>query len=113
MLGWLERTGNYKVHNTIKRDQQKCSLLEKQHLKPVSYLPSFEEYQWIKYNERTVNKDNTILYKSNRYSVPLGTYRPKGLNKVSIEMHKDEDNRQQLVIKRYPEGEVLAKHLYN
>ncbi|MBO0603620.1 IS21 family transposase [Sporosarcina sp. E16_3] len=108
-LEWLKRTGNFKVHSNTKKRPAEVFLLEKQHLKPVSHLTLFEDTNGSSIT-RTVNKDNTIHYKSNRYSVPLGTYRPKGLNKVSIEMHKDEDNRQHLVITRYPEGEVLAKH---
>ena len=30
-----------------------------------------------------VRKDNTVLYKGNRYSVPLGTYRPEVALKVT------------------------------
>nr|WP_186673027.1 IS21 family transposase [Sporosarcina sp. BP05] len=109
-LEWLKRTGNFKVHSGTKKRPAEVFLLEKQHLKPVSHLTLFEDTNESSIT-RTVNKDNTLHYKSNRYSVPLGTYRPKGLNKVSIDIHKDEDNRQHLVITRYPEGEVLAKHL--
>lgn len=43
---WLERTGNYKTHNTTKKNSI----------------------------TRSVRKDNTIRYNLNRYSVPLGTY---------------------------------------
>lgn len=46
--------------------------LEKQHLKPV-----IKEITTTSINSsitRTVRKDNTIVYQSNRYSVPLGTY---------------------------------------
>ena len=35
-LKWLERTGNYKVHNTTKKRPFEVFLLEKQHLKKVS-----------------------------------------------------------------------------
>jgi len=108
-LNWLERTGNYKVHNGIKKRPVEVFLLEKQHLKPVSYLLSNESTTGSSIT-RTVNKDNTIIYKSNRYSVPIGTYRPKGLNTVAIELCTDESNHKQLIIKRSHDGEVLAKH---
>ena len=108
-IEWLKRTGNYKVHSGTKKRPTEVFLLEKQHLKPVSNPLSIESNNTISIT-RTVNKDNTIHYKSNRYSVPLGTYRPRGLNLVYIEMAVDESNQQQLVIKRSPEGEILAKH---
>lgn len=108
-LDWLERTGNSKVHGSTKKRPAEVFLLEKQHLKPVSYL-TFSEGSNGSSITRTVNKDNTVHYKSNRYSVPLGTYRPNGLNKVALEMHKDDENNQRIIIKRFPEGEILAKH---
>lgn len=108
-LKWLKRTGNYKVHNGTKKRPAEVFLLEKQHLKPVSYLLSNESSNESSLT-RNVNKDNTIIYKSNRYSVPLGTYRPKGLNTVAIEIYDDQNNHKQLIIKRNHSGEVLAKH---
>lgn len=108
-LEWLKRTGNFKVHSGIKKRPAEVFLLEKQHLKQVSSQLSFESTNGLSIS-RMVNKDNTIHYKSNRYSVPLGTYRSKGLNTVSIEIHQDDNNHQQLIIKRSPDGEILAKH---
>ncbi|MCM3365034.1 hypothetical protein ACTQ5K_15780 [Niallia sp. Sow4_A1] len=49
--------------------------------------------------------NNVIKYKSNRYSLPLGTYRPRGENTVYIEIQE-----QELVIRRETQGEVLARH---
>ena len=71
-LGWLTRTGNATIHGITKRIPAEVFLLEKQYLQPIS--PSIN----IPVNilTRGVRKDNTILYYSNRYSVPLGTYRP-------------------------------------
>ena len=40
-LKWLERTGNYKVHNTTKKRPFEVFLLEKQHLRKVSGPLSF------------------------------------------------------------------------
>lgn len=103
-MAWLKRTGNYNVHNTTKKRPVEVHALEKQHLKPVSPLLSIESNHGLSIT-RNVCPDNVIKYKSNRYSVPLGTYRPKGDNKVFIEI-KDEE----LIIKAALQGEVLARH---
>lgn len=103
-IAWLERTGNYNVHNTTKKRPVEVHALEKQHLKPVSPLLSFESNLGSSIT-RTVHKDNVIKYKSNRYSLPLGTYRPRGENKVYIELQEEN-----LIIRKEPQGEVLARH---
>ena len=103
-LAWLERTGNYNVHQTIKKRPVEVHALEKQHLKPVSPLLSFENNLGSSIS-RTVHKDNVIKYKSNRYSLPLGTYRPRGDNTVYLEIIDEE-----VIIRREVQGEVLAKH---
>ncbi|MCD8500447.1 MAG: hypothetical protein LRY71_00615 [Bacillaceae bacterium] len=57
---------------------------EKKHLRPALPLIDATNIDKQKYTNlnssitRTVRKDNTILFKSNRYSVPLGTYSPFG-----------------------------------
>lgn len=104
-LAWLERTGNYNVHHTTKKRPVEVHALEKQHLKPVSTLLSFESNLSSSIT-RTVHKDNVIKYKSNRYSLPIGTYRPRGDNTVYVEIQGEE-----LIIRTEPQGEVLAKHL--
>jgi len=68
---WLDRTGNGRVHDTIK--QKPCDIFKEEqvHLRPllgVAPEPTAND------TERTVRKDNTILYRSNRYALPLGTY---------------------------------------
>ncbi|EST51839.1 transposase [Brevibacillus panacihumi W25] len=103
-LAWLSRTGNYNVHHTTKKRPVEVHALEKQHLKPVSPLLSFESNRGSSIT-RTVHKDNVIKYKSNRYSLPLGTYRPRGENQVFIEIHEEE-----LIVRATPQGEVLARH---
>lgn len=83
-LRWLERTGNGKIHNITKKRPVEVFLEEKKHLRPA--LPLIDATNNNKQNytnlnssiTRTVRKDNTILFKSNRYSVPLGTYSPFG-----------------------------------
>jgi transposase len=103
-IAWLKRTGNYNVHHTTKKRPVEVHALEKQHLTPVSSLLSFES-NLVNSITRTVHKDNVIRYKSNRYSVPLGTYRPRGDNTVYIEIQGAE-----LIIRADLQGEILAKH---
>jgi len=82
---WLVRTGNHIEHHTIKKRPDEVFLLEKQHLHPVSPLLSKEST--IKSSiSRNVNKDNTIRFESNRYSVPIGTYKANRDNKVFIQI---------------------------
>ncbi len=88
-IAWLERTGNQKVHETTKKIPAEVFALEKEYLIPVSEY-SFEKpaNESITYQ---VRKDNVVLFHSNRYRVPKGTY-SKGKkvhmitegNKVSI-----------------------------
>ncbi len=103
-LAWLERTGNYNVHHTTKKRPVEVHALEKQHLKPVSSLLSYESNLGSSIT-RTVHKDNIIKYKSNRYSLPVGTYRPRGNNTVFIDIQGEE-----LIIRRDPQGEILGRH---
>nr|WP_154307137.1 IS21 family transposase [Metabacillus lacus] len=103
-IAWLGRTGNHNVHNTTKKRPEEVHALEKQHLTPVSPLLSLESSHGSSIT-RIVCPDNIIKYRSNRYSVPLGTYRPKGCNKVYIETKDTE-----LIIKASQQGEILARH---
>lgn len=100
---WLNRTGNYKIHNTTKKRPVEVFSLEKQHLRPVigniSFLNNHENSI-----TRSVHKDNTIRYLSNRYSLPLGTFNKH--QTVSIE--KTEDKH--LLIFISETGELIAKH---
>jgi hypothetical protein len=71
-IAWLERTGNAKVHETTKKIPAEVFALEREYLKPVS------EYSFAKPANTSIDylvrKDNVVLYKSNRYRVPKGTY---------------------------------------
>ncbi|MEW4284597.1 Mu transposase domain-containing protein [Priestia koreensis] len=77
--------------------------MEKQHLRPVSgnihFLNKHENSI-----TRSVHKDNTIRYLSNRYSLPLGTFHKH--ETVSIKETKDRE----LLIYTSETGELLAKH---
>ncbi|RTQ86065.1 IS21 family transposase [Lysinibacillus telephonicus] len=100
---WLERTGNFKVHQTTKKRPFEVFLLEKQHLRKTSSTLSFSESNPTEIITRNVNKDNTIRFESNRYSVPIGTYTKCPQVKLQI-------NGQQLIIVESTSGEILAKH---
>ena len=73
-IAWLERTGNAEEHGTTKKIPAEVFAIEKEYLIPVS------EYNFVKPTESSityqVRKDNLVLYKSNRYRVPKGTYKP-------------------------------------
>lgn len=97
---WLERTGNGKIHNGTKRRPADVFLVEKQHMRQVNLLnhnhnPSIT---------RSVRKDNTVLYQSNRYSVPLGTFQKF----PEVNLYVGEENK--LVIYHSESGEILATH---
>ena len=104
-IDWLQRTANYKVHQTIKKRPIEVYALEKQHLKKVPETFSFEKDTNTSIT-RTVQKDNVIRFESNRYSVPAETYRPKQPNIVYIEVTED----RRLLIRFDPTGEVIAIH---
>ena len=95
---WLERTGNAKEHGTTKKVPAQVFLLEKQYLRPVPITKISEDILTV-----IVRKDNTILYKSNRYSIPLGTYHPG--RKLAIE-----ETEGILKVTEPKTGEILAEH---
>jgi Integrase core domain len=101
-LKWLERTGNYKVHNTTKKRPYEVFLLEKQHLRKISDSLSSES-TYTKIISRNVRKDNTIHFQSNRYSVPIGTYNRKPIVHLYIA-------DQLLKICDSSTGEIIAEH---
>ena len=80
-LEWLERTGNEKVHSGTKKVPKECWEEEKKHLLPIKNKNRTSN-QKRSYN---VRKDNTIVYKSNYYSLPAGTYKKQG-TKVFLEV---------------------------
>lgn len=69
-LDWLERTANAKIHGTTKRIPAAVFAEEREYLRPLVESPENHNATIC----RTVRKDNTVVYDSNRYSVPLGTY---------------------------------------
>ncbi len=69
-LSWLERTGNGKPHAGTKKVPHQEWLIEQNYLLPY-YQQKKQSKELMRYK---VRKDNTINYKSNFYSLPLGTY---------------------------------------
>lgn len=74
-VGWLERTGNQNRHSVYRFVPSAEFAIEKEYLKPYTAKvegPAMYTRSYI------VKQDNTISYKGNTYSVPLGTYKHKG-----------------------------------
>ena len=67
---WLDRTGNGKINGTTRQIPAEAFKAEREFLRPLPTIITTGDEKIY----RTVRKDNTILYDSNRYSVPLGTY---------------------------------------
>lgn len=84
VLAWLERTANTKVHSSTKRIPKKQWEREKKYLLPVKQRS--QEARFIEYK---VRKDNVFCYKSNFYSLPLGTYKGKE-SRVLINIQEEE-----------------------
>ncbi|MFP7473382.1 IS21 family transposase [Niallia taxi] len=101
-LKWLERTGNFKVHNTTKKRPYEVFLLEKQHLRKISNPLSYES-NYTEIITRNVRKDNTVHFKSNRYSVPVGTYTRQVIVHIHIADYV-------LKICDPSTGEIIAEH---
>src|SRR5680860_1730983 len=73
VIGWLGRTANSLSHGTTQKEPWAEFNIERSFLKPYrahSPIATITTY--------TVRKDNTISYKGNFYSLPLGTYKGKG-----------------------------------
>lgn len=101
-LAWLERRGNGKVHQTTKKIPAQVFLVERKHLQPITEKLTLNVTSSI---TSSVRKDNTIVYKGNRYTVPLGTYQgPQTF--VSLHFPSPET----LQIKVMETGELVAPH---
>ncbi len=79
---WLARTANALAHNFTKKVPQEEFYIEKGHLNP--YTPLIIENKQTKAYH--VRKTNAIAYKSNFYSVPMGTYTGTGTQVVIKEV---------------------------
>jgi transposase len=82
-LGWLGRTANMMTHNLTQKVPHTEWVIEKPFLQMQVDIP--ERKPAVLY---TVRKDNTISFKSNLYSLPLGTYAGRG-TQVSVTVDSD------------------------
>ncbi len=96
---WLKRTGNYNIHGTTKKVPAEVFLSEQEYLKPVPSMSVPKEIV-----TRTVRKDNTILHRGNRYTVPYGTYHP------GCELKLEEAGETIRLFNRQS-GELVAEHV--
>lgn len=99
-LAWLERTGNAKVHGSTMKIPSEEWEVEKTRLQPYCGTP---ERPFEKLPGHAVRKDNTILYRSNYYSLPVGTYRGRG-STVLVEA------RDGKLLLYSGDGQLLATH---
>lgn len=98
-MGWLGRTANMLPHGTTKKEPYSEWILEQPYLK--AHVPYVIKVSPSTY---TVRKDNTILWRSNIYSLPLGTYTgPNSL--VAVRRENDE-----LIISNPQGDQELCRH---
>lgn len=98
-MEWLERTANAREHTTTRLPPAQQWMIERNHLQPLraSFEPVVDALPY------KVRKDNTISFKGNFYSLPLGTYKTPDSTVVLI----PQDN--ELII-RSLDGQELARH---
>ena len=65
-MNWLERTGNGKKHQTTHKTPVEVFALEREHLTPVSSYDTTVSDTSVTY---IVKKDNTVVYRTNRYVI--------------------------------------------
>jgi len=98
---WLKRTANALEHGTTKKVPAEEYQIEKEFLHPWSPTAIIAE-ECIAYS---VHKDNKISYKSNIYSLPLGTYQGKG-TKILLKTTSD-----QLILMNQKEEEICRHEI--
>ena len=85
VLGWLGRTANLLPHGVTKKEPCSEHNIEQSDLTPYRpYLPKQASSDLY-----AIRKDNSISYKGNFYSLPLGTYKGKG-SRVALHVEADE-----------------------
>jgi len=98
-IDWLKRTGNAKVHSIIKKVPAEVFKAEREYLQPVPTMINDSEESLT----RNVRNDNTVLYLSNRYRVPKGTYYPGRIVKLEVKddiLEAYDNESSQLIIKQ-------------
>lgn len=97
---WLERTANSSIHGTTQKVPAQVFSVEKDHLRPIPPLFGTNPKDIV---TRTVRKDNTVKYLSNRYTVPIGTFRTG--KEVNLRIAEE-----CLKIIDVETGEIIAEH---
>jgi hypothetical protein len=97
-VAWLYRTANQLPHNGTKKEPYAQWNVERPFLHP--YTASLPKPLLINY---TIRKDNTISWKSNFYSLPLGSYKGRG-NVVAVQV----ENNQLLLCNT--DGSEICRH---
>jgi len=100
VLAWLKRTANTSIHGTTK-------LIPAEEMEnEVTFLYPYNPVQMMEpeYSSYAVRKDNTISWKSNFYSLPLGTYKDRQSRVLLIR------EEQELVILSM-EKQELCRHI--
>jgi transposase len=85
---WLKRTGNGKIHSTTHKSPSREWETERAHLLPLKTKAAAPISSWQTYN---VRKDNTVAYRGNFYSLPLGTYQGQE-TKIYMEVTQNQLN---------------------
>ena len=101
---WLDRTGNYKVHSTTKQRPEKLFAKEQKQLLPA--FPVTLDQNYDSSITRCIRKDNCIVYRSNRYTLPLGSYAKYQSQEVGLQIQ----NKMLRIIDTLTQ-EVLAEHV--
>ena len=84
-IGWLSRTANAKANSTTRLIP--AEEFKKEQPRLAHYAEDMDEPE-MEAREYSVRKDNTLLYHSNFYSLPLGTYAGQG-TKVMVVRNVD------------------------
>ncbi|MEX2569376.1 MAG: IS21 family transposase [Cyclobacteriaceae bacterium] len=99
-LGWLGRTANALPHGVTKKEPFSEIFIEQPYLTP--YRPCSPRPTHL--GLYSVRKDNSIPYKGNFYSLPLGTYKGKG-SRVALHVEAGE-----LVISQPEDKTEICRH---
>ncbi len=95
---WLKRTANVKKHSSTLLVPEEEWFVEKEHLLPVKQKHWQKELKLYK-----IRKDNTLCYKSNFYSLPLGSYQ-NSISSILLETKQDK------LFIYTPAGELICTH---
>ena len=98
-IGWLDRTANGKKHATTMLVPALEWQIEKAHLKPLRETFLVPE----KISSYIVRKDNTVSFKGNFYTVPVGTFQPPETKVILKQENED------LIIQN-TDKEEIARH---